>query len=233
MMTGRMLNNFRKSASMFLLLLAAVPASVMAASENWLLTIEGRQHYTHGDAVLGGGVSIPWQVELEFKLKDGVFVGGSGQARWLDDIDDLSVPKGWFSCSLQQGTYLDSNGQLRPTPRMRFPAFPLAGAVHNGELTLRAGYDRPGNYLAVTYACETTRPFADNWFIFAERAKQEQGKRQDATTREQGDRRSVSVSEVQSLPPAGLLKLPLRDGWFFVTESSFDGSEVRYSLRRR
>ena len=60
------------------------------------------------------------------------------------------------------------------------PAFPVAGAVEGQDVVLRADLDASGNYLALTYQCDSDNPAAVEWFAFASRGRQEQGRRQDA-----------------------------------------------------
>lgn len=199
---------------------------------SWRLQIEGHQTFLFGEPGFGGGVRIPWEVVIEFDVRQGWYGIGSGSARWLDRATAVSRPAGWFDCRQVEGSYLDSNLAMHQTPRVRFAGFPVAGEVHDGRVTLQPGYEPPGNYLAVTYRCETVNPLADNWFPFAERGKQVFGKRQDAETRHDGERRSARVKEVASLPPEGALDLPLVDGWHFVQGDATADRQVRFTLTR-
>ena len=210
--------------------LCAAPA--LASDGRWRLSIEGHQAFVFGEAFLGGGVRMRWEAVIEFRVRQGQYESGSGRARWLEPAEPISRPEGWFDCRQVEGSYLDSNLRLHETPRVRFAAFPVAGAVSNGRVTLDPGYEPPGNYLAVTYGCETDEPAADNWFGFAERGKQVLGKRQDVETQHDGDRRSARIREVASLPPEGALDLPLRDGWAFSQGSDDSDRAVRFMLRR-
>ena len=98
--------------------------------------------------------------------------------------------------------------------------------------SVRCNESRNGNYLAVTYECETRDARASNWFTFAERGKQVLGKRQDAERRVDGDHRHARVREVATLPPEGSLTLPLVDGWRFSRGSADDDNWVSYRLSR-
>ena len=198
----------------------------------WLLQIAGHRDFVFGESGFGGGVRIPWEVVIRFEVADGAYQLGSGSARWLDRIEPLSHPPGWFSCRQVEGTYLDSNLALHGTPRVRFAAFPVAGEAVAGRVRLDPGYGPPGNYLAVTYECRTDNPRVDNWFALAERGKQVLGKRQDAETRREGAWQHARVREVASLPPEGLLDLPLQHGWVFALGGPEASHAARYELRR-
>lgn len=215
--------------SLFLLVGKSPGASM---DGGWQLTIEGHQTFVFGEPGFGGGVRIPWEVVIQFQIRDDVFMIGSGSARWLDKITPLSSPPGWFDCRQVDGTYLDSNLVLHETPRVRFAGFPVAGSLDGGRVLLRPGYQPPGNYLAVTYECVTDNPSADGWFDLAERGKQVLGKRQDVETRRDGTRQVARVREVASLPPEAQLDLPLQDGWTFVQGSGNAASLVSYRLQR-
>lgn len=211
-----------------------VPPVVVATEGDgaWRLEISGHQTFLFGESFLGGGVRIPWEVVIEFNVRQGQFGIGSGSARWLDRATAVSHPGDWFDCRQVAGSYLDSNLALHQTPRVRFAGFPVAGEVRDGRVTLQPGYEPPGNYLAVTYRCETDNPLADNWFAFAERGKQVFGKRQDAETSQEEGRLSARVREVAGLPPEGALDLPLVDGWRFVQGGEAADRQVRFALKR-
>lgn len=198
----------------------------------WRLKIEGHQTFVFGESGFGGGIRIPWEVVIEFKVEHGRYLIGSGSARLSGPSAPLSRPGGWFDCRLVKGSYLDSNLVMHETPRVRFAGFPVAGQVVDGRVQLEPGYGSPGNYLAVTYECASAHTTADNWFTVAERGKQVMGKRQDAETRNDGDVQVARVREVGSLPPESRLDLPLQDGWTFSQGSYDDTSLVKYDLRR-
>jgi len=218
-------------------LLSCLPALAWpgagALDGRWELRITGHNSYLFGEPGLGGGLRIPWEVVIQFQVEGGEYQLGSGSARWLDAMKTLSQPPGWFDCRPVEGTYLDSNLVLHETPRVRFAGFPVAGEVLDGRIVLRAGYQEPGNYLAVTYECVTDSPRAYNWFALAERGKQILGKRQDAEKQAAGDHQQVRVREVASLPPEGGLELPLQEGWSFTQGGEDDTSLIRYRLFRR
>jgi len=206
--------------------------SAAAVDGDWRLTIDGYHRFVFGDRVLHGYVQIPWQVELTFSIVEGRFAGGSGAARWLDRVSNGSRPAGWIDCHLLTGSYLDANLKLRQMPRVRFAQFPLAGALQDGTLQLKPGYSPPGNYLAIRFGCDTQQEGAGNWFFFAQRARNEEGKRQDAETREQGKVREARVNEVKALPPLEGLSLPLQDGWFFQQGQEGADYFARFLLQR-
>jgi hypothetical protein len=229
-----MLSMARRLATALAFLAVSAPHAAVAVGDGaWRLTIEGHQTFLFGEPRLGGGIRIPWEVVIEFEVRQGEYGLGSGSARWLGNEETLSRPPGWFACNQVDGTYLDSNLALHETPRVRFAAFPVAGELRDGRILLQPGYESPGNYLAVTYECVTENPIADNWFAVAERGKQVLGKRQDAETRVDGMRRVARVREVASLPPEGRLDLPLQDGWTFTRGTSDGASTVSYELHRR
>ncbi len=221
-----------RAAAMALLLSTGCWAGAVAHDGDWELSISGHNSYLFGEPGFGGGLRIPWEVLIRFRVQDGEYLTGSGSARWLDSIETLSHPAGWFSCRQVEGTYLDSSLTLHETPRVRFAGFPVAGEVRDGRVRLQPGYEPPGNYLAVTYECVNERPFADNWFALAERGKQILGKRQDAEKKRDVTRQYVRVREVDALPPEGGLELPLHDGWAFVRGGRDDDLFVHYRLRR-
>lgn len=222
---------WRRLTLVGLSLLASV---VQGASPDgdWRLTIEGHQAFIFGEPGFGGGIRIPWRVVIEFSVREGAYQIGSGSAQWVDRATAVSRPAGLFACRQVAGSYLDSGLALHETPRVRFAGFPVAGRVEQDRVTLEPGYEPPGNYLAVTYRCVTENPRADSWFAFAERGKQVLGKRQDVETQRDGDRQSVRVREVASLPPEGALDLPLQDGWTFAQGSETADRQTRFTLRR-
>ena len=101
-----------------------------------------------------------------------------------------------------------------------------------GEGAVSTRESRNGNYLAVTYRCETDSAIAENWFAVAERAKQVHGKRQDVETQREVARPSARVREVAVLPPEHLIDLPLVDGWQFSEGAADSVRQIRYRLRR-
>lgn len=222
----------------FLLCVLLLPVlliqAAFAASEDgkWRLNISGHHRFVFGDRVLHGFVQIPWEVSIEFAVRDGVFQRGVGSARWIDKVSTGSRPQGWISCELEEGSYLDAGLHLREMPRVRFAAFPLSGELADGVLKLQPGYQLPGNYLAIRYHCVTEQPAAVEWFLFASRSRNEEGKRQDAELRESGSHREASINEVQVLPPEEGLSLPLRDGWYFQQGDPQANYYARYSLQR-
>lgn len=213
--------------------LSTCEAAAQAGPEgHWELTISGHSSYVFGDPDVGGGIRVPWEVAIRFTIADGAFQVGSGSARWIDRVDALSQPPGWFSCRPVNGSYLDRSLHLHETPRLRFAGFPVSGELVDGRVILQPGYDPPGNYLAVTYECEADVSVAETWFGLAERGKQILGKRQDAEKRVEGDRHHVRVREVASVPPESRLDLPLRDGWTFAQGARDDPEAQAYRLRR-
>ncbi|MGA0936762.1 MAG: hypothetical protein ACO3SM_02080 [Sedimenticolaceae bacterium] len=215
---------------MFLLMLCA-PAAW--AAESWELKIHGHHRYVFGDVILQGYVQLPWEVSVTFTVDQGQFVAGSGLAQWKGSASKGSHPPQWFNCELLKGSYLDPNLKLLEMPRVRFSRFPIAGVIEQGQLTIRPGYEVPGNYLAIRYGCETRDPGAVEWFLFASRSKNEEGKRQDAEINEQGDYRSAVIREVKVLPPNDVVSMPLQDGWSFQQGHQEADYFATYQLTRR
>lgn len=222
-----------KRIGLFLLVWVFSQYAMSADSDGrWRLTINGHNTYYYGEPQLGGGLRVPWEVVIRFRIEDAMFTTGSGSAQMTGQPLALSHPPGWVHCEQVQGSYLDSSLTLHETPRVRFSAFPVAGELVDNEIVLRPGYRPPGNYLAVTYECVLHDSRASHWFALAERGKQVLGKRQDAEKRVEGERLSARVREVVVLPPETGLTLPLRDGWHFVRGSEEDGRQVEYRLQR-
>lgn len=230
--TGRRYRWFECGIIVLIALLASPLGAAVSVDGRWELRIEGHQAFVFGERGFGGGIRIPWEIVIQFNVEDGEFGVGSGSARLIDRATALSAPPGWFDCRRVDGTYLDSNLKMHATPRVRFAAFPVAGAVVDGRVQLQPGYRPPGNYLAVTYRCETKNPIAGEWFGVAERAKQVHGKRQDVETRRDGAYQTARVREVAPLPPERLIDLPLVDGWYFAEGTDVSERYVRYRLQR-
>ncbi len=203
------------------------------AAESWELKIHGHHRYVFGDVILQGYVQLPWEVSVTFTVDQGQFVAGSGLAQWKGSASMGSHPPQWFNCELLEGSYLDPNLKLLEMPRVRFSRFPIAGVIEQGQLTIRPGYEVPGNYLAIRYGCETRDPGAVEWFLFASRSKNEEGKRQDAEINEQGDYRSAVIREVKVLPPNDVVSMPLQDGWSFQQGHQEADYFATYQLTRR
>lgn len=165
-------------------------------------------------------------------LRDGEFLSGQGEMAWLAPAENYSHPPGWFNCRLTKGTFLDRQLHLRDTPWVRYPRFAVAGRVVDGEVHLRPALERPGNFLAVTYRCESDNPVAENWFLFAGRASQEGGRRQDARTGSDGDRSWAEVKELRLVPPESTLTLNLRDGLVLVIGDAETLDQTVYRLER-
>ena len=226
----RQLCRFTLTCALFL---SGIAASADASRDGlWELRIEGHHTFVFGERGFGGGIRVPWEVVIGFDVVDGDATVASGTSRWLDQAEPTSAPPGWFACSAVDGSYLDSNLQLHQTPRVRFAAFPVAVRVDGDSVVLQPGYRPPGNYLAVTYVCESTETASGNWFAVAERAKQVHGKRQDVELRERDGQRSVRVREVAVLPPERRIELPLLDGWSFIEGDEQSLRYMRYRLQR-
>ena len=203
------------------------------AVESWELKIHGHHRYVFGDVILQGYVQLPWEVSISFTVDQGKFVAGSGLAQWQGGATNGSHPPQWFNCELLEGSYLDPNLKLLEMPRVRFSRFPIAGTIEQGQLTISPGYEVPGNYLAIRYGCETRDPGAVEWFLFASRSKNEEGKRQDAEINEQGEYRSAVIREVKVLPPNDVVSMPLQDGWSFQQGHQEADYFATYQLKRR
>lgn len=214
-----------------ILLLSALWLSPAVAGQ-WRLTIEGHHRFVFGERPLHGYVQIPWEVQIEFRVQQGEFSAGVGSARWLERVTTGGRPDGWIDCHLEPGSFLDAGLHLQQMPRVRLARFPVAGALEGDSLQLVPGYEPPGNFLAIQYSCTTDRPAAEEWFTFAQRARNEEGKRQGAETSERNGRRSAMVREVKTLPPGGPLTLPLQDGWYFREGTPDAVYFAQYRLQR-
>jgi hypothetical protein len=213
-------------------LLAGNVFAAAAIDGAWRLNIQGHNTYLYGEPQLGGGLRIPWEVDIRFRVADATFVLGNGQASIAGPAIPVSNPPGWIECRMVKGSYLDSSLTLHEMPRIRFARFPVAGETSDGQVFLRPGYTPPGNYLAVTYECQMQDTAGTRWFDLAERGKQVMGKRQDPEKRVDGDRLHVRVREVMGVPPEQALTLPLVDGWEFSTGLPDEPHWVRYRLIR-
>ena len=222
----------RRAAGFLVLLAWAVAVSAAPTDGRWQLAIRGHHTFVFGDQRLSAGLRISWETIIEFRIQDGDFQLGYGVSRWLPGVSSHSVPPGWFLCRLSDGTFLDRTLQLQHTPWVRYPKFPVAGALRDATVVLRPDLQPPGNYLALTYHCESDRPGAEEWFALAARARQEEGRRQDAVTAQQGSHRSAEIKEVRVLPPEGALTLPLQDGWFLQIGDPDTPDRVDYRLQR-
>lgn len=225
-------NRSRFITAIFCLLVVIEAPARQPSDGSWELKIDGHHTYLFGERGFGGGIRVPWEVVISFAVDRGEAGVASGTSRWLAQDEPVSAPQGWFTCRRVDGSYLDSNLQLHETPRVRFAAFPVAVRIEDGRVILRPGYRPPGNYLAVTYFCESNATTTDNWFAVAERAKQVHGKRQDVELQENGGQRAARVREVAALPPERLIELPLVDGWSFSEGDEQSLRVTRYLLRR-
>lgn len=216
-----------------LLVLVLVLEAVAADTDGrWRLTITGHNTYCYGEPQVGGGLRLPWETVIGFRIDAGAFELGNGRARISGPTANVSHPPGWVQCEQVQGSYLDSSLMLHETPCIRFAAFPVAGEVVDGRVVLRPGYRPPGNYLAPTYECMLRDSRAGHWFALAERSKQVLGKRQDAEKQIDGERLTARVREVVVLPPEASLTLPLKAGWQFTDGLPDDDRHVVYRLAR-
>lgn len=226
------------SLALALLVLASLPSIADPASgtdndlERWRLSIEGHRTFVFGDGRLGAGLRIRWRSEIRFVLKAGEFLSGRGESAWIAPVENYSHPPSWFECRLTDGTFLDRNLKLRHTPWVRYPQFAVAGRVNDSEVELLPAMTGPGNFLAVTYRCQSDNPIADNWFTFAARARQEGGRRQDANTGREGDRRWAEIKEVRLIAPNAGLRLPLRDGLVLAVGAHDSLDRTEYRLQR-
>ena len=215
------------------LILVVCPSLVAAQFDGrWQLSITGHYTFVFGDRELTAGLRIPWESKIEFSVQDGHYTVGFGRSRWLPQVTSVSHPAGWFSCKLSSGTFLDRSLRLQETPWIRYPAFPVAGVLENGLLTLKPDMRPPGNYLALTYRCESDEPYAHEWFMFASRGRQEEGRRQDAVTQQRESHRNADIKEVRPIPPRGAMTLPLREDWSFKEGDAAALDSVTYQLQR-
>lgn len=204
------------------------------ALERWRLSIEGHRTFAFGDQRLSAGLRMSWRGEIRFVIRDGQFLSGQGEMAWVAPAEEHSHPPQWFDCRLSDGTFLDRHLNLRDTPWVRYPKFRVSGQVNDRELLLRPALSLPGNFVAVTYHCETDNPIAENWFAFAARARQEGGFRQDAVTGRDGDHRWAEIKELRLIPPRSTLSLalPLREGQVLAIGDRDTLDRTEYRLQR-
>ena len=198
----------------------------------WLLTITGSDRLEFGTEHLAGGLLIPWQSELEFTLKDGMFNQGTGSARLLADIDTYSRPQDMFDCQQVKGVFASNSGQSFATPHLRYQAFPMLGKVVAERVQLRPYLEYPGNYYAVLYACSTSDTRGSFWVERSPRIARELGKRQNAQIKASDSSYSAHIKEVKTIPPGPDIELPLVDGLQFSLVEEYGLRTLNYSLRR-
>ena len=66
-----------------LLAVATEADTIRAADGSWQLQIRGHHSFIYGEPGFGGGIRIPWEVVIQFQVRDGEYLSGSGSARWL------------------------------------------------------------------------------------------------------------------------------------------------------
>ncbi len=216
-----------------LILLIVIMQSAHAELDGrWLLTISGSDRLEFGTEHLAGGLSIPWQSELEFTIKDGVFQQGTGNARLLADIDTYSRPQDMFDCEQVQGIFASNSGQSFSTPHLRYRAFPMLGQVVSDRVQLKPFLEYPGNYYAVLYECSTDDSRGSFWLDRSPRIARELGKRQNAQLKASESGYSAHIKEVKTIPPGPDIDLPLIDGLQFSLEQDYGLRTLNYTLQR-
>ncbi len=216
-----------------LILLIVTMQSVHAeVNGRWLLTITGSDRLEFGTENLAGGLLIPWQSELEFTIKDGIFNQGTGRARLLAEINTYSRPEDMFACEQVKGIFASNSGQSFSTPHLRYQAFPMLGKVVGDRVELKPFLEYPGNYYAVLYECSTSDTRGSFWIDRSPRVARELGKRQNAQVKTSESGYSVNIKEVKTIPPGPDIDLPLIDGLKFSLIEEYGLRTLEYSLQR-
>lgn len=194
--------------------LLGLSLAVADSDGRWRLTLDGSDRLAFGTRILAGGIIIGWQSVLEFQIRDGAFVQGSGRSRIVGDESPYSRPEGMFQCVQERGTFAAAGGKLSSTPHLRYRAFPVEGAVEAGDTVhLVPMMDFPGNYVAAIYRCETRNTLGDIWTARGDLVGRELGLRQNSSVELEAGVYSARVKEVRQISPDGELRLPLREGW--------------------
>lgn len=219
----------------FGLLLVLVGGSVWATESldgNWRLLLQGRQQFEFGDQILVAGVGVDWRTRIDFAIRDGRFQSGIGQTRLTGATQTLSHPDDWFRCRVTRKGWLTNAQQPISRARPGEQGYAVNGEARGMVLTLAPGYRRPGDYLALSYSCETSEPGADGWLSFGWRAKNQLRRQQNVATHRLGTHQLVEIDEVQRLPPPGKLRVMLQDGWSLEIGAPNTPSQIAYQVKR-
>ncbi len=198
----------------------------------WQLVISGQDRIEFGTEHLAGGLHIHWQTDLEFLIKHGRFVQGTGTAQLDSEITSYSRPESMFECNQIKGSFVSRNGILFATPHLRFQAFPVAGKVVEENIHLNPSLAYPGNYYAVLYKCLTRDDLGSFWLENSPRIARELGKRQDSTLKTGEDGYQASIREVKTIAPGPEIVLPLKEGFEFSLSEDYGLRQLNYRLQR-
>lgn len=216
-----------------LILLILIIQSVHASNDGrWRLSLLGFDRVEFGTEHMAGGLGIQWQAHLEFTVKDGLFVQGTGTAELLPEISTYSRPENMFECKQVTGTFASNSGRSFSTPHLRYQAFPMLGKVTGNKIRLNPYLDYPGNYYAVLYECQTDNSMGSFWLDQSPRIARELSKRQNASVEFGDSVYSANIKEVRTIPPGPELELPLIDGLSFSVSQEYGLRKLTYQLDR-
>lgn len=199
----------------------------------WKLTIAGQDQLEFGTEHMAGGLNIKWMSVLEFTIKHGLFVQGTGTARLQPEIDTTSRPAEMFDCNQVSGTFASNSGQSFSTPHLRYRSFPMLGKVIDQSIRLNPHLDYPGNYYAVLYECKTDNSLGSFWLEQSPRIARELSKRQNAIVKVNNLIYSAHIKEVKTIAPGPEIILPLSDGLNFSVTQEYGLRKLEYRLQRK
>lgn len=214
------------------LLIITIQNAQASGDGRWQLNISGKDQIEFGTEHLAGGLVIRWNTVLEFTIRDGVYLSGTGTAQLNSDIQTFSRPEKIFECQQVIGTFASRSGLSFSTPHLRYQAFPLTGQLLGGVIQLNPYLEYPGNYYAVLYECKTEKEQGSFWIETAPRVSRELSKRQDSTVKFSNGVYSANIKEVKSIAPGMEIKLPLTDGLSFELLQDYGLRSLNYQLKK-
>jgi hypothetical protein len=198
----------------------------------WKLTISGEDYLEFGTENLAGGLVINWLSNLEFTIRHGLFVQGTGTARLLPGIVGTSRPEDMFDCAQVSGTFANNSGQSFSTPHLRYRSFPMLGKVVDDSIRLNPHLEYPGNYYAVLYECKTRNSLGSFWLEQSPRIARELSKRQNALVDVTEAVYSANIKEVKTIAPGPEMEMPLVDGLSFSVTQEYGLRKLEYRLKK-
>lgn len=212
------------------LLIITIQNAQAADDGHWQLTISGVDRIEFGTEKLAGGLIVKWETVLDFTIKDGSFISGTGTAKLKPEIKVFSRPAEFLNCEQVIGTFANRSGLSFSTPHLRYRAFPVTGKLENKVIQLNPYLEYPGNYFAVLYKCSTQSELGEFWIERAPRVSRELSKRQDSNVDHKDGVFSASIKEVKSIAPGLEVRLPLTNGLSFNLQQDYGLRELSYRL---